>query len=252
MSRPAVFRRCELLLLAGLFTFAVAGGLAAQTTTGAIRGYVRDSSGAPLSDAQLEAKNVANGTVRGATSRPDGSYIIPGLDPATYQLTVRHIGHGAQLRNLTVAIGTTVMADFALGTQAVEISGIQVTAAVPAQETRTSEVATNVTPQQIRALPTPSRNFLDLAALAPGVSVTPDFVNLGASSVTPRTFTAGAQGPQEVNIFIDGASLKNDLTGNNASGVAGQDASRGNPFPRNAIQEYRVLTQNFKAEYQNA
>src|SRR2546421_1040322 len=36
------------------------------------------------------------------------------------------------------------------------------------------------------------------------------------------------------------------------SGVAGQDASRGNPFPRNAIQEYRVITQNFKAEYQNA
>jgi hypothetical protein len=55
-----------------------------------------------------------------------------------------------------------------------------------------------------------------------------------------------------VNVFVDGASLKNDLTGNGASGIAGQDASRGNPFPRNAIQEYRVLTQNFKAEYQNA
>src|SRR5207248_4729679 len=33
---------------------------------------------------------------------------------------------------------------------------------------------------------------------------------------------------------------------------SGQDASRGNPFPRNAIQEYRVITQNFKAEYQKA
>jgi len=34
--------------------------------------------------------------------------------------------------------------------------------------------------------------------------------------------------------------------------VSGQDASRGNPFPRNAIQEYRVISQNFKAEYQKA
>ena len=34
--------------------------------------------------------------------------------------------------------------------------------------------------------------------------------------------------------------------------MAGQDASRGNPFPRSAIQEYRVITQNFKAEYQKA
>src|SRR4029079_6782557 len=47
----------------------------------------------------------------------------------------------------------------------------------------------------------------------------------------------------------DGKSLKNDLTG---GGVAGQDASRGNPFPQNAIQEYRVISQNFKAEYQKA
>jgi hypothetical protein len=35
-------------------------------------------------------------------------------------------------------------------------------------------------------------------------------------------------------------------------GVVGQDASRGNPFPQNAVQEYRVLTQNFKAEYEKA
>ncbi|HXH63045.1 MAG TPA: carboxypeptidase-like regulatory domain-containing protein, partial [Gemmatimonadales bacterium] len=225
----AVFRRLGLLLLASVITASVAGRLSAQTTTGTIRGYVRDSSGAALSDAQLEAKNVANGTVRTATSRNDGSYIFLGLDPATYQLTVRHIGHGAQLRNLVVAIGTTVMADFALGTQAVELSGIQVTAAVPAQETRTSEVATNVSPQQIQALPTSSRNFLDLAALAPGVSVSPDFVNLGANTVTPRAFTAGAQGPGAVNVFIDGASLKNNLTGGEtgASGISGQDDSRG-------------------------
>jgi hypothetical protein len=32
----------------------------------------------------------------------------------------------------------------------------------------------------------------------------------------------------------------------------GQDASKGNPFPQGAIQEFRVQTQNFKAEYQKA
>src|SRR5207245_2781603 len=97
-------------------------------------------------------------------------------------------------------------------------------------------------------------NFLDLAALAPGVIVSEDRVNLAANNTTPRNFTAGAQGPGEVNVFIDVASLKNDLTGGEGagSGIAGQDNSRGNPFPRNAIQEYRVITQNFKAEYQRA
>jgi len=36
------------------------------------------------------------------------------------------------------------------------------------------------------------------------------------------------------------------------TGVIGQDASKGNPFPQAAVQEFRVITQNYKAEYQKA
>ena len=66
---------------------------------------------------------------------------------------------------------------------------------------------------------------------------------------TGKEFAAGAQPAEQINVFIDGASYKNDII---TGGVAGQDASRGNPFPRNAIQEFRVLTQNYKAEYQKS
>src|SRR5437660_1783900 len=83
------------------------------------------------------------------------------------------------------------------------------------------------------------------APVAPGVTVSEDRIN----AIGFRTFSAGGASPNQSNVFVDGSSLKNDLTG---GGVAGQDASRGNPFPRNAIQEYRVITQNFKAEYQKA
>jgi hypothetical protein len=77
---------------------------------------------------------------------------------------------------------------------------------------------------------------------------------MAAGQFTPRNFSSGGSGPGEVNVFVDGATLKNDLTGGegSGSGIAGQDNSRGNPFPRNAVQEYRVITQNFKAEYQKA
>src|ERR671920_1340686 len=84
----------------------------------------------------------------------------------------------------------------------------------------------------------------DLAQLAPGVTVSPDRID-----ATGKTFAAGALPAAQVNVFVDGTSLKNDIT---ASGVAGQDASRGNPFPRNAVQEFRVITNNYKAEYQKA
>jgi hypothetical protein len=64
-----------------------------------------------------------------------------------------------------------------------------------------------------------------------------------------KTFRAGAQSPDAINVFIDGASYKNDIQ---AGGVAGQQDSRGNPFPRNAVQEFRVATNNYKAEYQKS
>lgn len=219
--------------------------LCAQTTTGTVRGYVKDQNGAPVTDAAVQARDTSTGVVRSATSRADGSYVLPGLTPATYELSVRHIGFGPQRRVVTVQIGATLSIDFSMQAGAVELQAVTVEGA-PAVEMKTSEVATNVTQQQIQQLPSNSRNFLDLAGLAPGVTVTEDRINSGAGF---RTFSAGAQSANNVNLFIDGASLKNDLTG---GGVVGQDASRGNPFPRNAIQEYRVVTQNFKAEYQNA
>src|SRR5262249_61364012 len=64
-----------------------------------------------------------------------------------------------------------------------------------------------------------------------------------------KTVTSGAVDANAVNVFIDGTSYKNDvLTG----GISGQDTSRGNPFPQNAVQEFRVVTQNFKAEYEKS
>jgi outer membrane receptor protein involved in Fe transport len=230
---------CWMLFAALLFAAPQTGS--GQTSTGTIRGYVKDQNGSPISDAQVQARNVENGVIRAASTNPSGAYVLPGLVPSTYELTVRHIGSNPQTRRVVVPIGATLLMDFTMQAGAVELATVTVAAAV---ETRTSEVATNVTQQQIEQLPTPSRNFLDLAALAPGVSVTEDRANF-----TSRTFSAGGQSPNSTNIFVDGTSLKNDLT---SGGVSGQDASRGNPFPRNAIQEYRVISQNFKAEYQKA
>src|SRR5438093_770359 len=218
--------------------------LAAQTTTGTVRGYVKDQNGTAAADAEVQARQVETGIVRSTTAHADGSYILPGLTPGNYELSVRKIGFTPQRRQVTVQIGATQLVDFTIQAGAVELQAVTVEAA-PVVELRTSEVATNVTPQQIQQLPTPSRNFLDLAALAPGITVSEDRVN----SIGFRTFSAGGGTANQVNVFVDGTSLKNDLTG---GGVAGQDASRGNPFPRNAIQEYRVITQNFKAEYQKA
>ena len=93
----------------------------------------------------------------------------------------------------------------------------------------------------MRSLPQPDRNFLNFAGLAPGITV--------SHSETNKQITAAGLPATKINVFIDGASFKNDIL---EGGVHGQDASRGNPFPQIALQEFRVITQNFKAEYQRA
>jgi hypothetical protein len=231
-------------LFVGLALAATSVSAAAQNTTGTVRGTVTGSNGVGLSDAQVSARNIETGVVRNTTSRDEGLYVLPGLVPATYDMTVRRIGTSAVTRRVIVQIGATQIQNFSLVDRPTQLQSVVVTAA-PTVETRTSEVATNVTPDQITKLPNASRNFLELAALAPGITVSEDRIN----STTFRTLQAGGQSASAVNLFIDGTSFKNDLTN---GGVAGQDASRGNPFPQSAVKEYRVISQNFKAEYQKA
>jgi outer membrane receptor for ferrienterochelin and colicin len=235
------FRRVAGFLIALMVL--VGSSVLAQTTTGTIRGTITGTNGAPIGSAQIIARNVSSGAMRTAQSNDAGAYTLVGLTPGTYDVNVRRIGSAPQTRTIVVQIGATQVQDFALATQAAQLE-TQVITASTGVETQTSEVATNVTQAQINKLPTPSRNFLDLAQLAPGVTVTEDRVN-GQF----RTVSAGGQPPSSVNLFIDGTSFKNELT---QGGIAGQDASRGNPFPRGSVQEYRVISQNFKAEYQNA
>src|SRR6185437_1816114 len=139
------FNRCPVLLMIAL-VLALAGlasdNVFAQTTTGTIRGTVTGSGGAPISDAQVVARNTSSGASRNTLSNDAGAYALVGLTPGTYQVTVRRIGSSPQSRTIVVQIGATQDQDFALATQAAVLE-TQVVTAASGVETRTSEVATN-------------------------------------------------------------------------------------------------------------
>lgn len=233
-----------LLFLAGV-AIASPSDIEAQTTTGSMRGAVRGAEGNPVTDATIIARSVNTGMLRSAATNSDGYYNLAGLRPDRYVVTVRRIGYSAREDTVSVLIGQTINRDYRLSAATTTLEAVVVTANNEgAVETRTSEIATNITQQQINDLPTTDRNFMGLAVLAPGTSLQADRLD-----GQRKTFSAGAQGAEQVNVFIDGATYKNDIL---KGGVAGQDASRGNPFPRNAVQEFRILTQNYKAEYQKA
>jgi hypothetical protein len=228
------------LLLLLLFVLLGSSELAAQNTTGVIRGRVVNDAGEPVAGAQVRIVNPETGAQRNTLTLDNGAYALVGVQPATYDMSVEMIGYSIQPRQVRVLIGQSLTIDLRLSPQAVLLEGITAVG-TRTVETRTSEVATNVTEEQMRSLPQPDRNFLNFAGLAPGITV--------SHNETNKQITAAGLPATKINVFIDGASFKNDIL---EGGVHGQDASRGNPFPQIALQEFRVITQNFKAEYQRA
>lgn len=224
-----------------------AGAVSAQSASSTLRGTVYDGQ-----SVETGGTVVARDTSTGYTNRgrigANGAYVIPGLRPGTYQVTVTSADGQTVTDTVTLTLGQvgTLNLDVAGSVSPVSAGeGERVEDVVVTGrrifEVRTSEVATSVTRQQMNDLPQISRNFLNFAALAPGVVV--------QEGDTERTISAGGQPSLAVNVFIDGQSQKSTILD---GGIAGQDDSRGNPFPQSAVQEFRVLTQNFKAEYEQA
>jgi hypothetical protein len=240
MKASQVMRGFGSMLLLLLFTLTGWSELSAQTTTGTIRGRVLNDAGDPVVAAEIRLTNTESGAMRSAISTESGAYALPGLAPGTYELRVQTIGYAQASQRVRVLIGQTLTVDLRLQPQAVQLQGITVVG-TRVLETRTSEIATNVTEEQMRSLPQPDRNFLNFAGLAPGITV--------SQNETNKQISAAGLAASKINVFVDGASFKNDIL---EGGVHGQDASRGNPFPQIAVQEFRVITQNFKAEYQRA
>src|SRR5436309_7343554 len=98
----------------------------AQNTTGTVRGYVKDQNATAVADAAVQARQAETGVLRSTVTRADGSYILPGLAPGNYELSIRKIGFTPQRRNVVVQIGATGLADFTLQAGAVELQAVTV------------------------------------------------------------------------------------------------------------------------------
>jgi hypothetical protein len=211
----------------------------AQISTSAIRGTVSDEKG-PLPGAQVAAVDTQTGFNYSSYTDESGRFSLAGLKPGTYEITVSLEGYVPQTHTVSVLVGQSVSLDFEVAQDRLTVENVTVVGDTILETTNT-DVSTNITSKQIETLPQSNRNFLNFATLAPGVRVNNDEFR--------KEIQSGAMPASNTNVFIDGVSYKNDVL---EGGVIGQDASRGNPFPQNAVQEFRVVTQNFKAEYEKA
>ena len=233
-------REIRVVLIAMAFVAVCAAAFGQGSTTATIRGRVLNESGNGIANAEINAVNTATGFVQTVKGASNGAYTLAGLAPGQYNIVVAAPGYEPKSQNVTVLVGQSLEMNLVMSATQVLRESITVVGN-QAVETKTPEAATNVTRQQIETLPQPERNFLNFAAMAPGVRLSDD--------PQRKTFASDAQPAENTNVFIDGVSDKNDVL---QGGVAGQDSSRGNPFPQNAVQEFRVITQNYSAEYDHA
>ena len=214
----------------------------AQRTTATIVVNVTAGGGAAPAGVTVVAMSTDTGVATLGTARSDGSQVLTGLAPGEYLITATPPGGKEVYRLVRVEVGQSATLDFDLGSQEVaSTAGETIVVEGRVSESSTSEIATNVSREQIENLPQNNRNFLNFAQLAPGVRLSQDEFRQELSS--------GALGANQTNVFIDGVSLKSNVQ---QGGLVGQDASRGNPFPQLAVGGFRVITQNYKAEYEQA
>jgi outer membrane receptor protein involved in Fe transport len=204
----------------------------AQSADATLRGHASANTA-------VTAKNVATGFTRHTQAGPDGTYELIGLPPGTYRVDS---GPGTEAV-VTLTVASTATLDLAAGAAPAVAPGdtlAEITVkAARLVEVKTSEVGATLTLQQIETVPQLTRNFLEFADTVPGVVFS---VDSGGNA----SLRGGAMNTSSVNVYVDGVGQKSYVK---EGGVSGQFFSQGNPFPQLGIGEYKVVTSNYKAEY---
>ncbi|MCG8455813.1 MAG: carboxypeptidase regulatory-like domain-containing protein, partial [Holophagales bacterium] len=225
------------LLLTALL---VAPGAFAQSTTAGVQGKVTDPSGGPVANAAIVVTNTQTGLARATETNASGDYLVQGLPPATYRVEVATDDFFAPPMQTVLNVGRVTQLDIQVSLQASE--EVVVTADRPILNVTKSEVSTVVDQTQIQELPLINRDFTDLASLAPGAKPKQTGqVDPTKNESLYRPFTIGAGNGRAVNIQIDGGDANDRAVGTWTQGYTAE-----------AIQEFEVITDQYKAEYGRA
>jgi hypothetical protein len=219
--------------------------LAQQTITSAtLGGRVEDAGGAALSGATVIVRDVETNQQQTAVADEEGRYRFPYLRVGTYQITAERAGFAALTRRLTLTVGQAL--DVPLRLSVADLSeSVNVTDAdAPVVETARTQVAETVVSREIDSLPLNGRNYLDLAALTPGVTRT----NPVANQRFPETSAVAGTGLSVTGQrFINNGFVVDGLSSNDdAADLAGTF------YSQEVIREFEVITSGGIAEFGRA
>ena len=223
-----------------LVTFLGASLAWGQVDTGSITGTVTDASGAVLSGAKVTMTNEATGASLSTVSGADGVYNFSPVRIGNYKLDVSASGFKTAVQgNVVVDVSARVLQNFQLQTGSVTET-VEVTSSAPVLQSQDASVGQVVDQRSVNDLPLNGRNFTFLAQLAAGVN-TPQADTRG--NAASGAFAANGNRPAQNNYMLDGIDNNSDTV----------DFLNGTNYvvlpPVDAIQEFKVATSDFSAEY---
>jgi hypothetical protein len=227
------------LVRTGLLLFAALCASAQTSLVNAtLDGIVSDSSGGRIAGAQVTVRETSTHLAREGSTNPEGTFRFAELPVGTYEVTVSQSGFAPYHHaGVQLPLGATVHLDVALQSAAVNTQ-VTVTAQPPAIDPAQTSVTTSVDKERIEELPVESRNYLNFALLAPGVSSSAQ--QAGRRSLAPLAdsgFTFGGLRARSNNVTIDGLDNNDEYLG----------ASR-TELSLETVQEFQVVNSGLSAE----
>ena len=199
-------------------------------TTGGVTGFVTDSAGNPLENAQISITNRTTGYTARAISRDAGRYNLTSLEVGgPYTLEARRIGYAPYVRdNIFIQLSSSARVDIRMSAQATQLSELEIRATTGEIIAPTNTgTKTTVSQQALERSATTTRNLVDFTRAAPQVS-----------SSGPG-FSGGGMSNRMNNVQIDGATER-DVFGLGSTGQPGGQISA-KAISIDAIKEYQIL-----------
>jgi hypothetical protein len=226
----------RLFLIFPLFLFAISGY--SQSNLAGISGVVSDPSGSSIDGAAVTAVNNETGVASKANTNSSGYYNIENLPIGQYTVRIERTGFRRYVREkITLTTGQQLGLDATLVVGNATES-VTVTADTPLTETRTSDVSQLFESKSIEGLPLGNRRTLNVLQLS-GAAVFVSYPLNTPANVNPNFSLAGGR-TQSQMAWIDGSNAQNIRIG---AGQINLDP------PVEAVQEVKVLSNNYAAEY---
>ena len=232
------------VVVCGVFVLCC-GPLTYGQATGSFLGTVTDKSGSAVVGASVTVTSQATGVSRSAATDDTGHYIINLLPVSVYTIHVEFKGfQPVESRDLKLQVNEQRELDFSLAPASVT-STVEVVASEVAVETASPSLGQVITSQEVAQLPLNGRDFVQLATLTSGATAETNpnsfFTQAASSEVAARgsfSLSVGGSRPNSTDWILDGAD-NNELT---AGGI-------GTFSSIDDIQEFKVLTYNYSAQY---